>query len=101
MLKYLAFGSIAVMFVSAFALYSINTDARRLAEAVDEKRRKKQELIRSIAILKAERAYRARPDAIEPLARALGMRPTRGDQVISRPASPQLPQRSARSAGRR
>jgi cell division protein FtsL len=80
-LRFLAFGSIALMFVSAFALYSIDNETRKLAEEVDAKRRLKQKLINSIAVLKAERAYRSRPSAIEPLARQLGMRPTRGEQV--------------------
>ena len=84
MIRVFVVAGLIVSLLSAFALYATSTDTRRLAEAVDDKRRKKQELIRSIAVLKAERAYRTRPEVIEPLARRLGMRPTRGDQHVDR-----------------
>jgi hypothetical protein len=82
MLRVIVLAGLVISLVSAFALYSTSTETRRLAEAVEAKERKKQDLIRSIAVLKAERAFRTRPEVIEPLARRLGMRPVRGDQFV-------------------
>jgi hypothetical protein len=82
MLRVLVLAGLVISLLSAFALYSTSTETRRLAEAIEAKESKKQDLIRSIAVLKAERAFRTRPEVIEPLARRLGMRPVRGDQYI-------------------
>ena len=49
-------------------------------------KKKKAKLIRDISVLKAERAYLARPERIAKYAEQLGMRPIRGDQ-ISRPTA--------------
>lgn len=86
MLRVLVLAGLVISLVSAFALYATSTETRRLAEAVDAKERRKEKLIRSIAVLKAERAYRTRPEVIEPLARRLGMRPVRGDQYADKAA---------------
>lgn len=83
MFKVATFGSVAIVFLSAFALYSTSLDTRRLAVEVDAKRRHKQNLISSIAVMKAERAHRSRPEAIEPWARSFGMRPARGEQFVA------------------
>ena len=90
MLRILVFAGLLVSLISAFALYATSTDTRRLADEVDKKRRHKERLISSIAVLKAERAFQTRPAAIEPLARRLGMRPIRGRQYINRSDLPTL-----------
>jgi cell division protein FtsL len=84
MLRVLVMAGLMISLLSAFALYSTSTETRQLAEAVADKQITKEELIRSIAILKAEQAYRTRPEVIEPLARRLGMRPVRGEQYVDR-----------------
>jgi len=83
MLKFLTLGAFAAALASAFALYGINTRTRAVAAKVEAKERRKEELISSIAVLKAERAFRSRPQVIEPHARKLGMRPVQGTQFKS------------------
>jgi cell division protein FtsL len=58
---------------SAAALYLISYDTRRIELAVQSKERRVERATADIAVLAAERAYLARPERIEPLARALGM----------------------------
>lgn len=63
---------------SAFLLYGINYDTRRIEALVHVKEKAVEKAQRDIAVLKAERALLARPDRIEPLARAEGLRPMSG-----------------------
>jgi cell division protein FtsL len=65
---------------SAFLLYGINYDTRRIEALVHAKERAVERAQRDIAVLKAERALLARPERIEPLARAQGMRPMSGSE---------------------
>lgn len=88
MLRSLAFGAVVLALVSAYALYSINMRTRVIAREVKAKEARKQKLIESIAVLKAERAFRARPEVIGPLAEKLGMRPVDGRQFIERAQLP-------------
>jgi cell division protein FtsL len=75
--------AVLITLVSAFALYSVNYDSRRLEQALQSKERA-LELARSdIAVLRAERAYLARPERIEPVARRLDMRPVSANQYVS------------------
>ncbi len=99
MLRVLMFGGFLVAFLSAFALYSISTQTRRLAAHVDAQRRHKLELTKSIAILKAERAFRARAEVIAPLARKLGMRPLSGGQMTQLSDLPPRPGASGLAGG--
>ena len=69
MLRFFVVGALFTVIASAYALYSINTTTRSIADDVKEKERLREELISSMAILKAERAYLSRPEVIEPLAR--------------------------------
>lgn len=68
---------------SAFALYTVSYQTRQVAEANGKLQNDIQTINRDIAILRAERSYLMRPERIEPLARKLGMRPLRGEQVVS------------------
>lgn len=67
---------------SAFALYAINQDTRRLAAEVSRKERERERLAADIDVLRAERAFLARPSRIEPLARAIGMQPALPQQHV-------------------
>lgn len=60
---------------SAFLLYGLNYDTRLIQTAVSAKERAAERARADIAVLKAERAHLARPDRIEPLARAIGLEP--------------------------
>ncbi len=65
---------------SAFLLYGLNYDTRRIEAGVQSAERAAEASRGEIAVLKAERAHLARPDRIEPLARAQGLRPPAENQ---------------------
>jgi cell division protein FtsL len=75
--------AIAVTLGCAFALYAINYDTRRLEQRVQAQERAVEKAASKITVLKAERAYLARPDRIEPVARALGMQPLTEKQYVT------------------
>jgi cell division protein FtsL len=60
---------------SAFALYVLKYDTRRMEARVQALERTLQATQREIARLKGEYAHLARPDRIEPMARGLGLAP--------------------------
>jgi cell division protein FtsL len=60
---------------SAFALYVLKYDTRRMEVRVQGLERSLDQAQEEIALLKAKHSYLARPDRIEPLARALGLAP--------------------------
>src|SRR5919198_430770 len=68
--------------VCAFAFYAINYDARRLEQQVQAQERAIEQQKSAIKVLEAERAYVARPERIEPVARALGMQPVTARQYV-------------------
>ncbi len=70
---------------SAFVLYSSNYDTRQLEAHVEEQERAIDTARGDIAVLKAERAHLARPERIEPLARAMGLGPASERQLVSSP----------------
>lgn len=70
---------------SAFILYSSNYDTRQLEMRVAEQERAIEKARGDIAVLKAERAHLARPERIEPLARALGLGPASEKQLAASP----------------
>jgi len=78
--------SISALFLaiaSAFLLYSLNYDSRLLAAKVQAQEQYAEKLRGDIAVLKAERAHLARPERIEPLARAQGLKPLDERQVVT------------------
>lgn len=83
----------ALTLASAYVLYAEAVETRRLEAQVSASERQRDRLESEIAVLKAERAYLARPTRIEPAARALGMRPPIAsdyatfDDVVRPPAS--------------
>ena len=66
---------------SAFLLYSLNYETRRIEGQVQAKERAADKARSDIAILKAERSHLSRPDRIDPLARAQGLGPPRPEQL--------------------
>ena len=66
---------------SACLLYGLSYDTRFAEARVQSAERTAERLRGDIAILKAERAHLSRPDRIEPLARAQGLRPTAPSQI--------------------
>jgi cell division protein FtsL len=71
--------------ISAFVLYSSNYDTRQLEAKVQAQERAIEKARSDIAVLKAERAHLARPERIEPLARAHGLGPASEKQLVSSP----------------
>lgn len=78
-------GAFALALASAFLLYGINYDTRRFEDRLRDQARAIEEARRDIAVLKAERAHLARPERIEPLARAHGLRPATERQLVGGP----------------
>lgn len=74
--------------VGVFALYAIKYDARQLEARVQMQERDLEKLENHVAVLVAERAHLARPKALEPLARALGLTPIAPRQYLRLEALP-------------
>lgn len=68
---------------SAFLLYGLNYDTRRIEANLHALERSAERAKSDIAILKAERAHLARPERIEPLARAQGLEPVGHRQLTA------------------
>lgn len=66
----------------ACALYGLSYDTRNLEARVHAKERAVEKAEADIAVLKAERAYLARPERIEALARAQGLAPIKQSQYL-------------------
>jgi len=73
---------------SAFALYVLKYDTRRMEARVHGLERSVDKLEGEIARLKGEHAHLARPERIEPMARALGLAPIGPRQYLRVGASP-------------
>jgi cell division protein FtsL len=71
-----------VALASAFALYVLKYDTRRLEVRVQTLQRTVEQLRGQIAALKGQHANLARPERIEPLVRALGLAPIRQGQYL-------------------
>lgn len=66
---------------SAFLLYSLNYETRRIEAHVQMQERAAEKARSDIAILKAERSHLSRPERIDPFARQQGLAPPRPDQL--------------------
>src|SRR5262245_9284186 len=60
---------------AAFALYAIKYHTRRLELRLREQERALEKAEAAVAVLRAERAYLARPERLEPLAQLIGLAP--------------------------
>lgn len=88
-MRLLTIASILMTLASAFLLYGLNYDTRQLDSRVRAQERAAEVARSDIAVLKAERAHLARPERIEPLARAQGLRPV-GERQFSASADDAL-----------
>lgn len=68
-------GTVLLAVGSAFVLYATSYETRRLELHVGALARTAEKTSLDIAVLRAERAYLARPDRIESLARKAGLGP--------------------------
>jgi cell division protein FtsL len=84
-MRFMCIGAVLTAIASAVWLYTLNLATRRLAAEVAQLERSVETAESEIAVLRAERAYLSRPERIEPMARALGMRPSEPGQIV--PAS--------------
>jgi cell division protein FtsL len=83
-MRTLTVSAIFMALSSAFLLYGLNYDTRLLEKRVAAQERKAKQARSDIAVLKAERAHLARPERLEPLARAQGLKPLTGEQITVR-----------------
>jgi len=67
---------------AAVALYAIKYDTRRLETRVQAQERALEKAESDVTILAAERAYLARPERLEPLARLIGLAPIASTQYL-------------------
>jgi cell division protein FtsL len=95
MLRALTFIAAVTALLCAVALYAVNYDTRKLEAHVQSQERLAERLENDIVVLKAERAFLARPERIEREARKLGLDAARGQQYVLTP--PEAPMPSAPS----
>lgn len=84
-MRMLTFSAAFLALSSAFLLYGLNYDTRRIEARVQAEERQADAARSDIAVLKADRAHLARPERIEPLARAQGLRPLTDRQLAGDP----------------
>lgn len=82
-MRVLNFAAFFFALASAFLLYSLSYETRRVEAQVQEKEQAANRARSDIAILKAEKSHLARPERIDPIARAQGLAPPRPDQMGS------------------
>lgn len=73
--------SVFLALASALLLYGLSYDTRLIEAEVQTAERQSERLRSDIAVMRAERAHLSRPERIEPMARALGLRPTEPRQI--------------------
>ncbi len=69
------FSAVALAIGAAFALYSVKHDTRLVEVRVQGQERRLEKIQSDIAVLQAERAWLARPERIDHMARGMGLRP--------------------------
>jgi cell division protein FtsL len=82
MLRLLSVAAMALTGASAFGLYQIKYDTRQLEAKLQAGERSIEKMEGDIAVLKAEKAYLARPERIEALAKKQGLGPIAGTQYV-------------------
>lgn len=92
MSRLVAASTVLLAVASAFVLYAVSYETRRLEQHVAAQARNIEKARLDIAVLNAERAYLARPERIEEMARKIGLGPIDPRQVEALPnASGQRP----------
>ncbi len=82
-MRMLIVSSAFLALASAFLLYGLNYETRRIEANLQMLERAADKAKTDIAILKAERAHLARPERIEPLARTYGLVPAGRNQLAA------------------
>jgi cell division protein FtsL len=82
-----AVGTVLLAVASAFVLYAVTYETRRLEQHVSDQARIIEKTRLDIAVLRAERAYLARPERIEEMARKIGLAPIDPRQFEAFPKS--------------
>jgi cell division protein FtsL len=82
-----AVGTVLLAVASAFVLYAVTYETRRLEQHVSSQARTIEKTRLDIAVLKAERAYLARPERIDQLARKIGLAPIEPRQYEALPGA--------------
>lgn len=80
-MRILNFSAFFFALASAFLLYSLSYDTRRLEARLHEKEQQANRARSDIAVLKAEKSHLSRPERIDPYARGQGLAPPRPDQI--------------------
>lgn len=93
-MRLLNIAALCFAIASAFLLYSLDNETRRLEAHVLSQERAAEKAKSDIAVLKAERSHLARPERIDPLARQLGMIPPRPDQLVTPGVASALPDKA-------
>ncbi len=89
-MRTLMFSAAFLALSSAFLLYGLNYDTRLVEARVNTLERDANRARSDIAVLKAERAHLARPERIEALARAQGLRPATEGQFARKDGRPSI-----------
>ena len=84
MLRISSAAAVGLALACAFLLYKVSYDTRRIEVTVLSQERRLERLRSDHAVLRAELAYLSRPERIEPVARAMGLAPARGEQYQDR-----------------
>jgi cell division protein FtsL len=87
MSRLVTLGTVLLAVASAFVLYAVSYETRRLELHVDALTRTAEKTSLDIAVLRAERAHLARPERIETLARKIGLAPIEPRQYELIPAA--------------
>ena len=87
MFRFATVGTVLLAVASAFVLYAMSYETRRLELHVNAQVRTVEKTNLDIAVLRAERAYLARPDRIETLARQIGLAQIEPRQYETIPAA--------------
>jgi cell division protein FtsL len=82
MLRAITVLALGLTLIVASVHYAINYETRKLELGMQNQERLVDKLAGEIAVLRAERAYLARPERIGPAARALGLEPAKGQQYV-------------------
>lgn len=85
MFRLAAVGTVLLAVASAFVLYAVTYETRRLEQHVAAQARTIEKTRLDIAVLRAERAYLARPERIEQIARKIGLAPIEPRQYETLP----------------
>jgi cell division protein FtsL len=90
-MRLLNISALCFTIASAFFLYSLTYETRRIEAQVQAQERAAEQAKSDIAVLKADRSHLSRPERIDPVARHLGLVPPRPGQLVSPDVASALP----------